>query len=376
MALDIAALQRMYGANTSTHNTATTYSLTDAGSSELDVDGSDGSVSVGRAYYGIWDTGGTDAISYSGSANALINLMPATLTLSPNSKVTDLISQVQNSGVFEYLHSQTQTELTTAAAQAGGFFSSVLTEDGKRIAGGYSIAQGAEIENAEGGSSEDLLIGNDGNNKLTGNGGSDYLFGGDGVDTILGGDGDDFIYGGASESDLRDVVYGGAGNDYVEGGYGNDELRGDAGNDTLAGGFGADTMIGGEGDDQVTGSAWGDVLFGGDGNDFINGGFGYDRVNGGTGADQFFHIGNAGHGSDWIQDYDSSQGDVLFYGAAAVKDDFLIQRATTDGAGTANTQEVFITHKTTGVLLWALVDGDAQSALNVKAGAETFDLLA
>jgi Ca2+-binding RTX toxin-like protein len=224
-------------------------------------------------------------------------------------------------------------------------------------------------------SADELLLGGAGDDNLNGAGGNDTLQGMDGADTLIGGDGDDFIYGGSTAADLRDVVYGGNGNDYVEGGYGNDELRGDAGNDTLAGGYGADTMIGGAGDDEVTGSAWGDVLFGGDGNDFINGGFGYDRVNGGTGADQFFHTGNAGHGSDWIQDYSAAEGDVLFYGAAATKDDFLIQRATTPQAGADGVQEVFITHKTTGVLLWALVDGDAQTELNVKAAGTTFDLL-
>ena len=171
------------------------------------------------------------------------------------------------------------------------------------------------------------------------------------------------------------MVYGGLGNDFVEGGYGNDELRGDDGNDTLNGGFGADTMIGGAGNDEVTGAAWGDVLFGGDGDDFINGGFGYDRVNGGTGADRFYHLGNIGHGSDWIQDYNAAEGDVLVYGGAAVASDFLVQRATTASAGDAAVQEVFITHKSTGVLLWALVDGDAQAELNVRAGGVTFDLL-
>jgi hypothetical protein len=98
-------------------------------------------------------------------------------------------------------------------------------------------------------------------------------------------------------------------------------------------------------------------------------------VNGGVGADQFYHIGNAGHGSDWIQDYSAAEGDVLFYGASAVKSDFLIQRATTASAGADDVQEVFITHISSGVLLWALVDGDAQTELNVKVGGTTFDLL-
>ncbi|SPF78123.1 hypothetical protein [Pseudoprimorskyibacter insulae] len=220
------------------------------------------------------------------------------------------------------------------------------------------------------------LNGTDGPDKLTGTAFNDTLYGLDGSDTLIGLDGDDIIFGGTTEADLRDVVYGGNGNDSIDGGYGNDELRGDAGNDTLEGGYGADTVIGGTGDDVLTGSAWSDLIFGGDGNDFINGGFGYDRVNGGAGADKFFHSGNAGHGSDWIQDYNAAEGDLLFYGGSAVKENFLVQRATTASAGDSATQEVFITHKVTGVMLWALVDGGAQSQLNVKVGADVFDLLA
>jgi hypothetical protein len=37
--------------------------------------------------------------------------------------------------------------------------------------------------------------------------------------------------------------------------------------------------------------------------------------------------------------------------------------------------EVFITHRPSGQILWALVDGDAQDTLNVSAGGTTFDLL-
>jgi Ca2+-binding RTX toxin-like protein len=204
---------------------------------------------------------------------------------------------------------------------------------------------------------------------------ADSITGTEGSDTLTGSAGNDTLTGGTTEADLRDVIYGGVGDDLIFGGYGNDELRGDDGDDTIEGGYGVDRVIGGAGDDVLTGQAWSDELHGGTGNDFINGGFGYDRVNGGDGADQFYHLGNAGHGSDWIQDYDASEGDVLVYGAAAEKADFLVQRAATTGAGSASVDEVFVTHISTGVLLWALVDGDAQTELNVKAGGVTFDLL-
>ncbi|SPF78506.1 calcium-binding protein [Pseudoprimorskyibacter insulae] len=221
---------------------------------------------------------------------------------------------------------------------------------------------------------------------LTGTPGADYLVGGqagdtlnglDGVDTLIGNGGDDLLIGGESENDLRDVIYGGDGNDSALGGYGNDELRGDAGNDTLEGGYGADTVIGGTGNDVLTAGAWGDALFGGAGDDFINGGFGFDRVNGGSGADKFYHQGVIGHGDDWIQDYSAADGDVLMFGGgAATRDDFLVQRASTAGAGDATVQEVFVTYIPTADILWALIDGDGQSQINVLAAGQVFDLLA
>jgi Ca2+-binding RTX toxin-like protein len=215
-----------------------------------------------------------------------------------------------------------------------------------------------------------------GDDKLTGDAYDDYFDGGNGADTLIGGAGHDTLMGGGDETDLRDVIYGGDGDDSIDGGYGNDELRGDAGADTITGGYGSDTVIGGDGDDVLTGQTWGDILFGGAGNDFVNGGFGHDRVNGGDGADQFYHIGNAGHGSDWIQDFNHAEGDSLIWGAgAATADDFLVQRAHTQNAGAANVDEVFITHKASGLLAWALVDGDAQTSLMVTAGGATFDLL-
>jgi hypothetical protein len=227
-------------------------------------------------------------------------------------------------------------------------------------------------------SGNDLLTGGSGNDTINGLDGNDSIYGNLGTDTLIGGTGDDFIFGGPGTGDLRDVIYAGDGNDTVDGGYGNDEIRGDAGNDLLDGYFGSDTVIGGAGDDSLSGSALSDAIFGGDGDDFINGGFGFDRLNGGLGADQFYHFGVSGHGSDWIQDFDASQGDVLVYGngaGVASKSDFLVQRASTPNAGDAAIDEVFITHIPSGTLLWALVDGDAQTEITVKAMSQTFDLL-
>ncbi|MDO6482017.1 calcium-binding protein, partial [Shimia thalassica] len=242
---------------------------------------------------------------------------------------------------------------------------------------------GTDADNTlEGNVGNDMLEGREGNDLLRGYSGDDSLLGGDGADTLIGSDGGDFLIGGDTTADLRDVIYGGDGDDSIDGGYGNDQLRGDAGNDTIAGGFGADTVIGGTGNDILTGSALGDLLFGGDGDDFVNGGWGFDLVNGGAGADRFFHIGIADHGSDWIQDYDASVGDVLQFGnASATRSQFQINTTHTSSAagersGDDTVEEAFVIYRQTGQIMWALVDGGGQTSINLQIGGDVFDLLA
>ncbi len=248
--------------------------------------------------------------------------------------------------------------------------------------GNDSLSGGDGNDRLFGGDGLDTLEGGYGNDLLLGELGNDTLNGGDGLDTLNGGAGDDVIIGGDTTADLRDVVYGGDGDDSIDGGYGNDELRGDAGNDTIAGGFGADLVIGGVGNDVITGSAYGDEVFGGDGDDFLNGGFGHDRVNGGAGADKFYHLGIVDHGSDWIQDYTVADGDVLVFGnTSATAADFQINLAhTANGAGVrsgdATVQEAFVVYRPTGQIMWALVDGEGQSAINIQIGGVVTDLLA
>jgi len=211
---------------------------------------------------------------------------------------------------------------------------------------------------------------------LAGGAGNDLITGGNGTDTINGGTGNDTLNGGTGPSDLRDVIFGGDGNDVIDGGYGNDELNGGNGNDIIIGGFGADTLIGNEGNDQLSGGALGDVPFGGAGNDFLNGGFGFDRLNGGADADTFYHLGVADHGSDWVQDYDALEGDVLRIGLNnATRDQFQLNRANTANAGDADVDELFVIYRPTGQIIWALVDGNGQDAINLQIGADVFDLM-
>ncbi|WP_400083827.1 M10 family metallopeptidase [Yoonia sp. R78084] len=239
MALDIAMLQELYGANTTHNNGNNTYELASANA-------------VGTGWVAIWDTGGVDTITYSGTRDTVIDLRPATL---------------------EY------------EVGGGGFISNA-----SGIQGGFTIANGVVIENATSGSGNDILVGNDADNVLTGNGGNDLLIGGHGQDTLNGGAGNDDISGGTGS----DVIDAGANNDAVDGNSGNDTIStsggtntiyGSSGNDQITGGTGADTVYAGSGNDQIIGGGGNDALFGGRGNDTIQGGGGADDITGGLGQD-------------------------------------------------------------------------------------------
>jgi len=76
---------------------------------------------------------------------------------------------------------------------------------------------------------------------------------------------------------------GGSGNDILVGNNGDNVLYGGAGNDTISGLGGNDTLIGGQGNDTLTGGTGNDVISGGDGNDTIlyTVGNGVDTIDGG-----------------------------------------------------------------------------------------------
>lgn len=193
MALDIAALQQQYGAETYAAGNST-YTLFDARGGALSL--AEGAMSIGRAYAAIWDSGGTDTIRYGNSANSvMINLNDATLDRSQiAADAAPSIAALQNTSMFSHLSASLQTEIIDPDYNAGGFFSRVLTNSSgtySGIDGGFAIANGAQIENATGGAQADLLIGNELNNVLTGNGGDDVLIGGAGNDILQGGLGTD-----------------------------------------------------------------------------------------------------------------------------------------------------------------------------------------
>lgn len=92
--------------------------------------------------------------------------------------------------------------LSVAIDLAPGKFSSIGVDDtyyfyATSATNNVSIAYGADIENAIGGSGSDTITGNSLNNTLSGGAGGDYLYGEDGNDTLDGGAGGDVLYGGA-----------------------------------------------------------------------------------------------------------------------------------------------------------------------------------
>ena len=217
MPLDILALQLLYGANAQTAAGATTY--------RFDPDP--------VFYRTIWDAGGIDTIDLSNQTR------PSRVSLEPGSFSTIAL---RDPGVG--LTPEQRTRLEEDGLLARAF-------DGSNA---LAIAFDTVIENANGGSAGDRLIGNAVRNTLRGNAGDDTLQGGAGNDALQGGAGLDQLDGGSG----ADALFGGQQADRLAGGTGNDTLSGGEGADTLSGGTGQDVFLfdtaprTGSGSDRIT----------------------------------------------------------------------------------------------------------------------------
>ena len=144
---DVLALQQLYGANPETRSGDTVYgfnSTADRDHFDFDLLESEGSKPV----LTIYDAGGNDTIDLSGYDDAnLVNLYDGNFS------------------------------------NVGG------------LRGNVAIAYGTTIENAVGGTNDDVMVGNDVDNDLLGGDGNDMIFGQEGSDYIEGGAGDDMLYG-------------------------------------------------------------------------------------------------------------------------------------------------------------------------------------
>ncbi|WP_236712989.1 M10 family metallopeptidase C-terminal domain-containing protein, partial [Pseudomonas sp. ICMP 19500] len=146
---DISAVQKLYGPNTNTRNTDTTYGF----NSNTNREALSLKSTNDNPVFCVWDGGGKDTLDFSGYSQ------PQKINLNAES------------------------------------FSDVGA-----LKGNVSIAKGVTLENAVGGKGDDALIGNQVANRLKGGGGADRLSGGGGADT--------FVYDHANDStpDNPDVI--------------------------------------------------------------------------------------------------------------------------------------------------------------------------
>ncbi|MFJ7793908.1 serralysin family metalloprotease [Pseudomonas sp. NPDC096950] len=149
---DIVAVQKLYGANLETRASDSVYGF----NSNAERDFYSATSAASKVVFSVWDGGGNDTLDFSGfSQNQKINL---------------------NAGSF---------------SDVGG------------LVGNVSIAHGVTLENAVGGSGNDLVIGNAVANSLEGGAGNDILYGAGGGDSLWGGAGaDTFVFGAASDSTM------------------------------------------------------------------------------------------------------------------------------------------------------------------------------
>ena len=185
--IDIAAAQRLYGANLSFNTGDTTYGF---------------NADAGRPWYvatvdqtpifSAWDAGGEDTFDFSGYD------LKQTIDL--------------RNGFF---------------SSVGGMKFNVSVSAGVKVDGEIVNT----IENAIGGLGVDTIIGNKDDNQLEGRNGNDTLQAGKGDDAVLGGDGNDLLVGGKG----LDTITGGLGQDLMTGQKHNDRFVFGSLNNSLVG---------------------------------------------------------------------------------------------------------------------------------------------
>jgi Ca2+-binding RTX toxin-like protein len=343
---DIAAIQRIYGINTTTRTGDTVYGF----NSNADRAVYHLTSAAEHQVLAIWDAGGNDTLDMSGyTSNQVLDLRPGRFSstggLSKNIAVAD-----------------------TPVGVPGGL--DYYIENAIGSIGTDHLIGNLKANMLEGRGGNDTLEGNEANDTLTGGSGGDNLKGGDGDDIAAYASGaSDFIitrnfdgtytvdnrYGSRADgvdtlTDVERVKFGAdsaiaidqlnmiaasaAGgtlrgyrdrDDYLHGGDGDDNLYGDVENwPPYTGNPGADHLFGGGGNDYIGDESGANTIDGGSGNDTIYAGndAARDVVDGGIGND-FIHIRSnsfkhtvdvvhGGSGNDWLG---NTGGDVVeFYG--------------------------------------------------------------
>lgn len=175
MMLDIAAIQRVYGANFSAGSGDDVYSFS-PNSGRMKINGTAQEQTVGNTIFRtIWDGGGEDTYDLAAYSSRL------SIDLAPGGFV-DLD-----------MGGNAQRALLSVGERARGHVFNALQFQGDAR---------SLIENAIGGAGADVITGNQADNRLEGRGGDDTLDGLAGDDTLIGGAGSDlFVF------DFRDLAH-------------------------------------------------------------------------------------------------------------------------------------------------------------------------
>ena len=227
---DIAAIQRLYGANMTTRTGDNVYGFNANAGQAFLISSADQ-----QTNFSVWDAGGRDVFDFSGyDETQWINL---------------------NEEAF---------------SSVGGLRNNI------------SIARNVTIEDAYGGSGADSMLGSAAANLLRGNAGADTIDGGSGSDTLEGGDSNDFYFGVTGDDRITEVAGGGADTLITNTSLSMPENIEVA---IIASGAVGITLTGGTGNDVITGNELRNILYGGSGNDTLNGFGGDDDIFGGEGND-------------------------------------------------------------------------------------------